>query len=56
LKVARLGRFSDKTLQLKPGNYTLLGSRDGYRDVRVQFSVRAGQAPPSLGISCTDKI
>lgn len=56
LRQARLGRFSEKSLQLKPGKYTLLGSRDGYRDVRLAFEISPGQQQTVLTITCTEKI
>src|SRR5690606_6435828 len=33
-KVARLGNFTERELTLRPGSYTALGTRAGYRDVR----------------------
>jgi len=32
--VGRLGTFTQKRLELRPGQYTVTGSRSGYRDVR----------------------
>jgi tetratricopeptide (TPR) repeat protein len=42
--VGRLGSFVSKQIELKPGNYTVVGSRIGYRDVRKVISVGAGNA------------
>ncbi|SRR6056297_136559 len=55
-KVARLGRFNERQLQLRPGNYTATGTRLGYRDVRVQFEVSHTGNTPSITIACTDPI
>jgi tetratricopeptide (TPR) repeat protein len=55
-KVARLGQFDQRVLDLRPGKYTAVGSRLGYRDVRVEFSVEAGGAPPPVTIICTESI
>ena len=33
-RVGRFGRFSEHRLMLRPGEYTAVGSRIGYRDVR----------------------
>jgi hypothetical protein len=54
-KVARLGSFSEQQLSLRPGTYTAVGTRRGYRDVRVVFEVRPGGSGP-VTIACTDLI
>ena len=46
--VGPLGRFSELKLNLRPGAYTLIGSRDGCRDVRATISVRTGMAPVDI--------
>lgn len=56
LKVARLGRFSTHELKLRPGYYTIVGARNGYRDVRRQVEVLAGQPTPPITIRCDEKI
>lgn len=56
LKVARLGRFSSRELTLRPGFYTVVGARNGYRDVRRQIEVLAGEATPPITIRCDEKI
>lgn len=55
-RVARLGQFAERKLELRPGSYTAVGSRDGYRDVRQTFTVRHGEAPPPVFIACTEPI
>jgi len=55
-RVARLGRFTERQLELKPGKYTAVGTRPGYRDVRKEFSVLPGQAPPPIDIRCEEPI
>lgn len=42
-KVGELGHFSQRELLLKPGRYVAVGSRKGYRDVRVEFVVDANR-------------
>lgn len=39
LRVQRLGTFTNTSLTLRPGQYTAMGVRMGYRDVRVNFDV-----------------
>jgi hypothetical protein len=55
-RVGRLGRFEERRLELRPGDYTAVGSRAGYRDVRHQFAVRPGPAPRALVIRCEEPI
>lgn len=54
-KVARLGAFDVRNLDLRPGTYTAVGTRRGYRDVRVEFTVAPGSAGP-FHIACTEAI
>jgi tetratricopeptide (TPR) repeat protein len=55
-KVAKLGKFDQRELSLRPGTYTAVGSRIGYRDVRLDFTVKHGSAPPVVTIACTEAI
>ncbi len=55
-KVAKLGKFDQHELSLRPGNYTAVGSRLGYRDVRVDFVVQHGSTPAPVTIACTEAI
>ena len=55
-RVGEMGTFDNKTLRLTPGDYTVVGSREGYRDVRTTLSVRPDAGTVSLDIRCTDKI
>jgi hypothetical protein len=54
--VARLGKFDQRELSLRPGTYTAVGSRIGYRDVRLEFTVTPDSAPPTVNIACTEAI
>ncbi|MDH3431537.1 MAG: hypothetical protein OEQ14_16160, partial [Gammaproteobacteria bacterium] len=38
-KVGKLGSFQTRQLDLRPGTYVAVGSRPGYRDVRLEFRV-----------------
>jgi tetratricopeptide (TPR) repeat protein len=55
-KVARLGQFQQRTLTLRPGEYTAVGTRDGFRDVRVTFNLSHDRPLPVVVISCTETI
>jgi tetratricopeptide (TPR) repeat protein len=54
--VGRLGRFEIRRLELRPGTYTAVGSRPGYRDVRRVFTVRPGEPLPPLQLSCEEPV
>lgn len=55
-RVGRLGRFDTETLELLPGHYTVVGVRDGYRDVRRELLVRAGEPVAAFVIQCEERI
>ncbi|KUJ82612.1 hypothetical protein AWR36_012570 [Microbulbifer flavimaris] len=54
--VGRLGNFNEREIPLKPGRYTAVGTRAGYRDVRREFTVVPGEEPPVVVIRCAEKI
>jgi len=49
-KLGRLGSFEQKQLSLRPGNYTITGSRQGYRDVLKVVELRPGMSGQTLTI------
>jgi hypothetical protein len=55
-KVGRLGRFETQRLDLRPGSYTVVGMRDGYRDVRLRVSVTPSEPPPVIHVVCMESI
>lgn len=55
-KVGRFGRFTSRDLLLPPGSYVAVGTRTGYRDVRVEFTLIGGQEPEPVSIRCQEKI
>jgi tetratricopeptide (TPR) repeat protein len=55
-RVGRLTPFERKSFALRPGDYTAVGSRNGYRDVRAQFKLRPGRTPDPVVVTCTDPI
>jgi len=54
--VSRLGRFQTHQLQLRPGTYTAVGSRTGYRDVRAVFTVKPGTPPQPVQLRCEEPV
>ncbi|HKQ15663.1 MAG TPA: hypothetical protein VJT80_19655, partial [Steroidobacteraceae bacterium] len=55
-RVGQLGTFAERSLELVPGSYTVVGTRPGYRDVRREINVRPGPAPEPVVIRCEDRI
>ena len=55
-KVARLGTFKRREMQLKPGPYTIVGTRPGYRDVRKTLVISADDTGHRLEIRCEQPI
>ena len=43
-------------MELKPGDYVVVASRDGYRDVRKEFTVAPRSQAMQLTIQCEEKI
>ena len=54
--VGRLGRFQEKKLVLRTGNYTATGSRNGFRDVRQIIKVRPGGGTIVVTLRCEEPI
>jgi hypothetical protein len=55
-KVGRLGTFDRTTVDLRPGRYVAVGSRDGFRDIRLDFRVAADGTTPPVVVRCEDPI
>ena len=55
-KVGKLGQFLNRTIELKPGLYTAVGVRAGYRDVRREFRVAPEGDVQTLVVRCEDPI
>lgn len=55
-RVGALGAFAARDVELRPGTYTVIGSRDGYRDVRQTFTVRPGRNLPPIRVVCIEPI
>jgi tetratricopeptide (TPR) repeat protein len=55
-KVGKLGSFETHELSLRPGKYVAVGSRPGYRDVRLEFLVGPEQEAKPIVIRCEEAI
>jgi tetratricopeptide (TPR) repeat protein len=54
--IGQFGTFAKRDIDLKPGRYTVIGTRDGYRDVYRDITVIAGQESQTIHVSCSDPI
>lgn len=50
-----LGQFREKTVELMPGEYQLIGRRNGFREVRHALSLKPGQATQTYVIEASDR-
>ncbi|MFI4885784.1 MAG: protein kinase [Steroidobacterales bacterium] len=50
------GSFDRREIRLKPGTYTVVGTRDGYRAVHQEFTVEPGQQSVTITVSCSEPI
>ena len=55
-KVGKLGSFATHELQLRPGTYVAVGSRQGYRDVRLEFRVGPEIESRPIVVRCEEAI
>ena len=55
LRVKRLGSFAETALTLRPGEYTAMGVRNGFRDVRVTFTVTPDRTE-AVDVRCVEPI
>ena len=55
-RVGPLGRFAERSVSIIPGRYVVVGKRDGFRDVRVEFNVSAAQADAMITVRCEQKL
>ena len=55
-RVAKLGAFDKTAVSLKPGRYIVAGTRMGFRDVRVEFTVTDQGLDEPIRVSCNEAI
>ena len=55
-RVGSLGAFERHRLELRPGAYTVIGRRPGFRDVHRELVVAPGETPPPIEIRCEEKL
>jgi len=55
-RVAELGQFEQVTMKLRPGKYVAAGTRIGFRDVRVEFTVTGQSLQAPVEVRCEDPV
>lgn len=55
-KVGEIGTFASTEIEVRPGRYTIVGSRRGYRDVRETITVLPDENPGPVTIVCEEQI
>ncbi len=55
-RVGRYGAFKNLDLDLLPGVYTVIGQRDGYKDVRLTLRLEPGAQGTAMRVVCSERI
>ncbi len=55
-RIGTLGTFGERQLKLRPGSYVAMGSRPGYRDVRLEFRVAPEIEMQPIVVMCEERI
>lgn len=55
-RVGSFGTFRRLEIELVPGRYTVVGTREGYRDVRRDVTIAPGQPVQTVTIRCVERI
>ena len=55
-RVGKLGSFDTHEISLRPGKYVAVGSRPGYRDVRLEFRVAPETELQPIVVRCEEQI
>jgi hypothetical protein len=55
-RVGELGTFNERSVDLRPGRYTVVGTRSGFRDVRRELHVSPSAAAAPVRVACEEPI
>ena len=55
-RVGQYGSFARRDVELLPGRYTVVGTRTGYRDVRLEVVLPPGAEPAAVVVHCEEPI
>jgi hypothetical protein len=54
--IGSFGSFARRDIELRPGRYTVIGTRDGYREVHRDITVSPGEEYLTVNVSCSEPI
>ncbi|MDB6045214.1 MAG: hypothetical protein JWM63_3765 [Gammaproteobacteria bacterium] len=54
--IGQFGTFAKRDIELKPGRYTVIGTREGFREVHRDITIAPGQENQTISVSCSDPI
>jgi tetratricopeptide (TPR) repeat protein len=54
--IGSFGSFARRDIELRPGKYTVVGTRNGFRDVRREITIAPGQEAQTIRVTCSDPI
>jgi tetratricopeptide (TPR) repeat protein len=54
--IGSFGAFARRDIELRPGKYTVVGTRSGFRDVRREITVAPGQDTQTIRVTCSEPI
>ena len=54
--IGQFGTFAKRDIELKPGRYTVIGTREGYREIHRDITIAPGQESQTISVSCSDPI
>jgi hypothetical protein len=55
-RVGPLGQFKTRDVELLPGTYAVVGSRAGYKDVRIELTVDPDAPAPKAFVACKEPV
>ena len=55
-KTGKLGQFLTRQIELIPGQYVIVGKRQGYQDIRVEFTVDPDKPVNPVMVQCVNKL
>lgn len=55
-KIGSLGHFERHSVSIIPGRYVVVGRREGFRDVRVEFDVSSEHQDAMITVQCEQKL
>ena len=54
--IGQFGTFAKRDIELKPGRYTVIGTREGYREIQRDITIAPGEESQTISVSCSDPI